>query len=80
MANLQVTICVRVKQGEKRRWVVTNGKTDPAGPLYLRSYAGSSAKYERAGDSFDEAELAQMRLERKLKAASIAGEHRRCNS
>ena len=71
MANLQVTICVRVKQGEKRRWVVTNGKTDPAGPLYLRWYAASSAKYERAGNSFDEAELAQMRLERKLKAASI---------
>ena len=71
MANLQVTICVRVKEGEKRRWVVANGKTDPAGPLYLRWYAGSSAKYEKAGASFDEAEIAQIRLERKLKAASI---------
>ena len=38
MANLQVTICVRVKEGEKRRWVVANGKTDLAGPLYLRWY------------------------------------------
>ena len=70
MANLQVTICVRIKEGEKRRWVVANGKTDPAGPLYLRWYAGSSAKYEKAGDSFHEAEIAQLRLERKLKAQS----------
>jgi hypothetical protein len=70
MANLQVTICVRVKESEKRRWVVANGKTDPAGPLYLRWYAGSGAKYEKAGNSFHEAEIAQLRLKRKLKAQS----------
>jgi integrase len=50
--------------------VVANGKTDPAGPLYLRWYAGSGAKYEKAGISFHEAEIAQLRLERKLKAQS----------
>lgn len=69
MANLNVTIVVRTT-GEKRSWVVANGKTDPTGAYYLRYCQGSTPKYTKAGDNFHEAEIAQLRLERKLKAQS----------
>lgn len=71
MANLKVIIVVRTKDaGGNRNWVIANGKTDPPGPLYLRWYERSMHRHTKAGNSFDEAELAQMRLERKLKAQS----------
>jgi integrase len=71
MANLRVTIVVRTTSPEgKRGWIKANGKTDPPGPLYLRYCQGSKPRYEKAGATFDEAEMAQMRLERKLKAHS----------
>jgi hypothetical protein len=70
MANLTVTIVVRTKQDGKRSWVRTAGKNDPTGPLYLRYCSGSTPRYVKAGDSYDEAAMAQMRLERKLKAQS----------
>lgn len=72
MANLKVTIVVRTTSPEgKRSWVVANGKTDPPGGYYLRHCQGSSPKYIKAGNFYDEAEMAQMRLERKLKAQSL---------
>jgi len=70
MANLRVRIVVRHKKDGKRSWIVANGKTDPPGTYYLRQSVGSQPKYTRAGDRFDEAETAKIRLERKLKAES----------
>ena len=70
MANLNVTIVVRTKTDGKRSWVTANGKTDPPGSYYLRYCQGSTPKYIKAGDNFHEAEIAQLRLERKLKANS----------
>jgi integrase len=71
MANLKVIIVVRTTSPEgKRGWVKANGKTDPAGPLYLRYCQGRKPRYEKAGTIFDEAEAAKIRLERKLKAQS----------
>jgi len=72
MANLRVRIVVRTKGSDgKRSWVPATGKNDPAGPLYLRYYRGPSPKYIKAGRFLDEAEAAKLRLERKLKAASM---------
>jgi integrase len=72
MANLKVTIVVRTTSPEgKRSWVVANGKTDPPGGYYLRHCQGSSPKYIKVGNFYDEAEMAQMRLERRLKAQSL---------
>src|SRR5438876_5943129 len=71
MANLKVVVVVRVKCADgKRNWARANGKTDSPGPLYLRWYEGSKQRHTKAGATFDEAELAASRLERKLKAAS----------
>jgi hypothetical protein len=70
MANLRVTIVVGSKTEGKRSWVKANGKTNPPGIYYLRYCQGSTPRYVKAGDSYDEAEMAQMRLERKLKAHS----------
>jgi hypothetical protein len=67
MANLKVSIVVRTKDSDgKRGWVPAAGKNDPAGPLYLRYYNGSSPKHVKAGRFYDEAEVAKLRLERKL--------------
>ena len=75
MANLKVSIVVRTKGPDgKRRWVPATGKNDPAGPLYLRYYTGSYQKHVKAGRFYDEAEVAKLRLERKLKAASMGFE------
>jgi hypothetical protein len=70
MAHLHVTIVVRVKIEGKRTWIKANDKTDPPGVYYLRQCVGSTPKYTKAGNSYDEAEMAKMRLERKLKAQS----------
>lgn len=71
MANLKVTIVIRTKEGNgKRNYRVANGKTDSPGSFYLSYYQGSTPRYIKAGDTYDEAELAQIRLERKLLAAS----------
>jgi integrase len=71
MANLKVTIVVRTTSSDgKRGWVPATGKNDPSGPLYLRWYEGSSAKHQFAGKFYDEAEAAQLKQERKLKASS----------
>jgi hypothetical protein len=71
MANLHVAIVVRTTSPEgKRGWVRANGKTDPAGPLFLRHCQGRKPRYEKAGAIFDEAEAAKIRLERTLKAQS----------
>src|ERR1035441_465333 len=69
MGNLCVTIVVRTT-GIKRTWVKATGKNDPAGSYYLRYCQRSTSRYIKAGASFDEAEVAKVRLERKLKAAS----------
>lgn len=72
MANLKVSIVVRTTDPNgKRGWVPATGKTDPAGPLNLRYYQRSVPKHIKAGRFFDEAEVAKLRLERKLKAASM---------
>jgi hypothetical protein len=70
MANLHVTIIVRSTTQGKRSWIKANGKADPPGIYYLRYCSGSTPKYIKAGDSYYEAEIAQVRLERKLKAQS----------
>jgi len=71
MANLHVTIVIRTTSPEgKRGWIRATGKKDPKGPLYLRYCSGSKPRYTKAGNSFDEAEAAKIRLERKLKAQS----------
>jgi integrase len=54
----------------KRGWAVATGENDPTGPLYLRWYERSKARQVKADASYEEAELAQLRLERLLKAAS----------
>ena len=69
MANLCVTIVVRTT-GIKRTWVKATGKNDPPGSYYLRYCQRSTPRYIKAGASFDEAEVAKVRLERKLKAHS----------
>lgn len=70
MANLHTRIVIRTK-GPRRSWVVADGKNDPAGSYYIRHCVGSTPKYVHAGATYEEAELAQIRLERKLKATSI---------
>ena len=72
MANLKVVIVVRTTSPEGQRgWVVASGKKDPLGPLYLRWYVGSAARYEKVdGDTYHDAELAKIRLGRKLRATS----------
>ena len=69
MANLYVRIVARFRSGGKRKWLSANGKSDPIGSVYyLRHCVGSIPKYTRAGDTYDEAEVAKIRLERQLKA------------
>jgi hypothetical protein len=70
MANLKVVIVVRATDEGKRNWVPATGKKDPAGPLYLRHYEGGTVRYTKTSDTYEEAEMAKMRLERKLKAKS----------
>jgi hypothetical protein len=72
MTNLKVVIVVRTTSPEERRgWVVASVKKDPPGLLYLRWYVGSAARHEKVdGATYHDAELAQLRLERKLRAAS----------
>ena len=72
MANLKVSIVVRTKGPDgKRGRVPATGKNDPADPLYLRYYEGSSPKHVKAGRFYDEAEVAKICLERRLKASSM---------
>ena len=72
MANLKVVVVIRTTSPEGRRGrVVASGKKDPIGPLYLRWYVGSAARHEKVeGATYHDAELAKLRLERKLRAAS----------
>jgi hypothetical protein len=70
MANLNVNIVYRMTDPDGRRlWRLARGK-DPSDNYYLQWYEGSRQKHTKAGDNYQEAELAQMRLERKLKATS----------
>jgi hypothetical protein len=72
MSNLKAIIVVRTKGPDRKRgWVPATGKNDPVGPQYLRYYKGSSPKHIKAGRFYDEAEVAELRPERKLKAASM---------
>ena len=71
MANLTVTILIRTTQDGKRAWIPATGKNDPAGAFYIRWCQGSRSRFTKAGDTYDEAELAQLRKERELKAASL---------
>jgi hypothetical protein len=71
MANLKVTIVVRTTSPKGKRSWVANGKTDPPGGYYLRHCHGSTPRYIKVGNFYEEAEMAQMRLERKLKAQSL---------
>jgi hypothetical protein len=70
MANLRASIVVRTK-GPKRSWLIANGKTDPAGSYYVRYSVGSTPRYEFAGATYEEAEAKQIKIENRLKAASI---------
>jgi len=72
VANLKTKIVVRFKTADgKRCWADANGKTDPQGSsYYLRFYEGSKTKHEAVDGDYHQAELAQIRLDRKLKAAS----------
>ena|ERR1700688_3993388 len=72
MANLKVVVVIRTTSPEGRRgWVVASGKKDPLGPLYLRWYVGSAARHEKVeGAAYHDAELAKLRVERKLREAS----------
>ncbi|HWF39104.1 MAG TPA: hypothetical protein VG322_11325 [Candidatus Acidoferrales bacterium] len=72
MANLKVTIVVRVAQNGKRSWLPASGKGDPSGSYYLRYCQGKIPKYVKVktGNTYDQAEIACMKLERKLKAQS----------
>ena len=56
----------------QRKWIDANGKTDPQGTFYIQFYKGSKTQFECLKDvkDFHEAELALLRFERKLKAAS----------
>jgi hypothetical protein len=69
MANLKVAIKRRVHVGGKRQWVDATS-ADPAGTFYLRFYSGSKPKHETVEGVFHDAELAALRLERRLKAHS----------
>jgi hypothetical protein len=71
MANLAVSIVIRVKQDGKRNWVPARGKGDPAGSYYIRYGVGSTPKYIYVGKDYHQAETARLRQERALKAASI---------
>ena len=72
MANIRTRIVIRTTTPEgKRSWVVANGKTDPSGSYYIRHCVGDKPRYTHAGATYQEAELEQVRLERRLKAASI---------
>lgn len=67
----KVIITVRVKTPDgKRRWVKANGETDPQGSFYLRHCVGRTPKYTHAGESYAEAELVRIRLDRQLRAAA----------
>jgi hypothetical protein len=67
-----MTIVVRATSPEgKRSWVVANGKMNPPRVYYLRHCHGSSPKYIKVGNFYDEVEIGQMRLERRLKAHSL---------
>jgi len=70
MANLTVTILIRTTQNGKRAWIPATGKNDPAGAFYLRWCQGSRPRFTKVGDTYEDAELAQLRKERELKAAS----------
>jgi integrase len=79
MANLTVTILVRTTQDGKRVWIPASGKTDPAGSYYIRFCEGSRQriikryKHEQQDvviESYEDAEIAKLRLERKFKATS----------
>jgi hypothetical protein len=70
MANLNVTIVVRTTGPKGRRWVKATGTSDPAGPLDLRWYEGDTQRHQAVAGSFGEAEMAKMRLEKKLRAAT----------
>ena len=70
MANLTVTILIRTTQDGKRAWIPATGKKDPAGAFYIRWCEGSRSRFTKAGETYEEAELAQLRKERELKAAS----------
>jgi hypothetical protein len=70
LANLKVKIVLRLPASAGRGWIAANGKTDPQGTYNLRFYSGSKMKHERVKGNFHDAELAALRLERKLNAYS----------
>ena len=52
MANLKVSVVVRTKGPDRKRGrVPATGKNDPADPLYLRYYEGSSPKHVNPSSS-----------------------------
>jgi hypothetical protein len=73
MANLKVSIVIRTSDATGRRgWAKATGKkSDPAGPLYIRWYEGSSQRNDAVKGCYEEAEMAQLRKRNELRAASI---------
>lgn len=71
MANLKVSLKIRVTAGGVRSWVPATGRSiDPKGPFYLCWCEGSTPKFKKAGDTYEEAQAGQIRQERRLLAAS----------
>lgn len=68
MANLKVKIVLRLPASAGRGWIAANGKTARKATYNLRFYSGSKMKHERVKGNFHDAELAALRLERKLNA------------
>jgi integrase len=72
--GVTATVVIRVtdEATRKRRWVPATGrKSDPVGSYYLRYCRGSSPRYQYAGDRYEIALVEKIKLERRLKAASV---------
>lgn len=73
MANLKVRLVSRVTNPEgKRSWVAATAASHPA-PLYLLYYSGSRPVYEKTADNWEDAEIAKMRAEKRLRIESVGG-------
>lgn len=70
MANLRVTIVKRIVLNGRRKFVPVPKNSGPA-DYYVRWCVGSKPVCVKAGTTWDEAELAQLKQERRLKAAAI---------
>jgi site-specific recombinase XerD len=66
MANLKCKIVLRSQQ----KYFPATGVSDPPGTYFLRFYQGAKMRHQRVGPDFRDAEIALLRKERELDAAS----------